>query len=147
MRKGSKICADCLIKEQQAKDSQQATDEMNKRDREELNKYLLYLFPEHGNIPESWDELINSLVIYQKLSYRKILETLQYCTEIVGKKLFEETWSSAIRTYAREANEYWRDVRRVQAINEKHKFKQEVRTVQVHDTTYRDMPPYNIEDL
>lgn len=144
MVRGKKVCSSCLAGQEKSAEEEREVARQNDSEKQGLFTLLLSLFPV-GEPPLSW---YNQVQIMNKkgFSCSGIILTLKYCIAS-GRKFNAENWSSLIYVYYDEAQAEAQERRKITNINEKKEIKTVVDTIRIRNTKYRDLPPYNIEDL
>lgn len=144
--KRQRLCDDCYatIRGLQPKAVKERAKE-NDKNKEELFSFILSLFP-IGDIPDSWHVAVDGM-LKKRFDAVGIRNTLAYINTQTDKVLTEENWTALVYVYYTEAQKYIAELREVMENNAQVELKKEVRIYTPRDTTERDKPFYNMEDL
>ena len=137
---GHKVCSDCLEKEEAVKRAKE-----NDLGKNEFFRYLLSFFPALSQVPEHWYATLEGM-LKRGWTVKNIRNTITYCDQ-QGKRLSEENWSQLVYIYYNETVAWVDKMREAREKNDAIELKTNVVTVPYRSTSYRDMPPYKMEDL
>lgn len=137
MVRGKKICAKCL-------NAQVKTANENDHESAQLLQDLCKLF----SLPRPKDSFLVSIESLTKngMTVQGIRITLQYCVR-QGLFVREENWSFLIRLYYKDAQKEEERRKNLNKQNDKVVISNQVEIYKFKGTTYRDLPPVNIDDL
>lgn len=140
-----RVCDKCYAQLSQSPEIEKERAKQADLEKERLFSFLMSIFP-IGEIPESWYVSVEGMR-KKGINPNDVFNTLLYLRTQTEKTVTEENWTALIYVYYAEAMHYVQELRERNKQNQQMELHKTVKYYTPRDTTQRDTPNYNMEDI